>query len=196
MDIYLIRHGETVENSKGTFYGSLEPQLNEVGIKQCKILKQELENIEFSKMYVSSKTRARETAQLIKDGGFVVDEVLSERSFGEFEGKSYSEIKEEYKEEVDIWNNDWSGFRPPNGESFDDFYKRIEQFIKSLEQNVKEDEKVLIVTHGGVIRVFLTYVFGGDYNMFWKFASRNGDIVKIKFENGYYYVDYIKPIGV
>lgn len=196
MDIYLIRHGETVENSKGTFYGSLEPQLNEVGIKQCKILKQELENIEFSKMYVSSKTRARETAQLIKDGGFVVDEVLSERSFGEFEGKSYSEIKEEYKEEVDIWNNDWSGFRPPNGESFDDFYKRVEQFIKSLEQNVKEDEKVLIVTHGGVIRVFLTYVFGGDYNMFWKFASRNGDIVKIKFENGYYYVDYIKPIGV
>lgn len=196
MDIYLIRHGETVENSKGTFYGSLEPQLNEVGIKQCKILKQELENIEFSKMYVSSKTRARETAQLIKDGGFVVDEVLSERSFGEFEGKSYSEIKEEYKEEVDIWNNDWSGFRPPNGESFDDFYKRIEQFIKSLEQNVKEDEKVLIVTHGGVIRVFLTYVFGGDYNMFWKFASRNGDIVKIKFENGYYYVDYIKPVSI
>lgn len=196
MDIYLIRHGETVENSKGTFYGSLEPQLNEVGIKQCKILKQELENIEFSKMYVSSKTRARETAQLIKDGGFVVDEVLSERSFGEFEGKSYSEIKEEYKEEVDIWNNDWSGFRPPNGESFDDFYKRVEQFIKSLEQNVKEDEKVLIVTHGGVIRVFLTYVFGGDYNMFWKFASRNGDIVKIKFENGYYYVDYIKPVSI
>lgn len=196
MDIYLIRHGETVENSKGTFYGSLEPHLNEVGIKQCKILKQELENIEFSKMYVSSKTRARETAQLIKDGGFVVDEVLSERSFGEFEGKSYSEIKEAYKEEVDIWNNDWSGFRPPSGESFDDFYKRVEQFIKSLEQNVKEDEKVLIVTHGGVIRVFLTYVFGGDYNMFWKFASRNGDIVKIKFENGYYYVDYIKPVSI
>lgn len=39
---------------------------------------------------------------------------------------------------------------PPNGETFEDFDSRILEFLEMIKNNYN-DEKILIVTHGGVI---------------------------------------------
>lgn len=193
MEIYLVRHGETIENSRKTYYGSLDCDLNENGINQGLILKEKLSNINFDAMYSSEKLRARKTLELIgyKDD-IKLDSRLNERDFGCFEGKTFKEINEEFKEEYNEWNNNWKGFIPPSGENFYDFYTRVKSFMEELKE--KKHEKVIIATHGGVVRAIYCYILDNNLDYYWKFASRNGDITKIKFENNYFYIDSIVPI--
>lgn len=193
MEIYLVRHGETIENSRKTYYGSLDCILNENGVNQGLILKEKLSNIKFDAMYSSEKLRARKTLELIGyNKNIILDSRLNERDFGCFEGKTFKEINEEFKEEYDEWMSNWKGFTPPSGENFYDFYVRVKNFMEELKE--KQYERVIITTHGGVIRAIYCYILDGNLDYYWKFASKNGDITKIKFENNYFYIDSIVPL--
>ena len=55
MNIYLLRHGQTEENRKGTYYGNLDVSLNEIGISQGNKAKEFLSDIKFDRVYVSDK---------------------------------------------------------------------------------------------------------------------------------------------
>ncbi|GAA0125766.1 MULTISPECIES: alpha-ribazole phosphatase [Clostridium] len=199
MNIYLVRHGETKENKDEKFYGDIDNGLTDYGIYQCEKLRNFLKDKKIDKVYVSEKERTIQTAKEILCDKFNYDEIirdsrLNERNFGAFEGKKYDELKSEYTKECDEWGKDWIGFKPPEGESYKDMYFRVKSFFQKI---IKEDdENVLIVAHSGVIRSIYCYIADDNMELFWKFASKNGDVSIIKYEYNNLFIEGIIPNNV
>jgi alpha-ribazole phosphatase len=194
MNLYFVRHGETQLNKDKVYYGSLNCGLTEKGKEQALKVKELLKGVEFNAVYASERKRTSLTADLLLGENEIVkiDKRINEINFGDFEGKGYQEICETYPIESKEWENDWKGFCPPKGESYKTFYKRVESF---MEEVIKSDENnILIVTHGGVIRAAYSYVLGGNLDFYWKFASSNGDVSVIKYEYGNLFIDSITHV--
>lgn len=192
MNIYLLRHGETESNSKKVYYGKLNVELNDKGKVQCKAAGKRLQNIPFNKVYTSGMKRAIQTAEIALSGKkveLIKDKRINEMNLGDFEGKNYEENQSQYPEEWKKWTEDWKGYAPPKGESYVEFYTRVKNFIEDI---IKlEDENILIVTHGGVIKSVYAYILGENLDLFWKFGTKNGDLTLIKYEYGNFYIDSI-----
>ena len=133
---YFLRHGETDFNKQGIIMGSMDEPLNQQGIEQAKSAQTILKSMTFSRILCSPRKRARQTAEhLGLDIPLTIIDDLSERSWGEAEGKSYFEYPE-------LFNLDYT---PKGGESVDDFTQRI---AKCLKDNLCKND--LVVSHGGV----------------------------------------------
>ncbi len=193
MKIYIVRHGETEENIKKTYYGDIDCELTEKGIKQAELVGEKLKHINFDKVFCSEKKRAKETLKKIYEGeGVKVDSRLNERNFGIFEGKNYKQLQDSFKLEYDTWTNDWKEHSIENGESFIEVYNRVKSFMEELKK--ESVENILICTHGGIIRTIYTYILEGSLDNYWRFNSKNADLSIIKLEYGYFYIDSIIPV--
>lgn len=195
MKLYIVRHGETEENIKKTYYGDIDCQLTLKGIEQAELLGKKLQHINFDKVFCSEKKRAKETLKKIYQGeDFIVDSRLNERKFGIFEGKNYNQLQRSFKSEYDGWTKNWKNYCPENGESFVQVYHRVKDFMDDLKK--ESVENVLICTHGGIIRTIYTYILEGSLDNYWRFNSRNADLSIIKLEYGYFYIDSIIPVEI
>ena len=124
MNIYLLRHGQTEENRKGSYYGNLDIGLNEIGVIQGNKAKKFFNDIKLDRVYVSDKIRTLEMAKLalgLKEMEIIQDSRINETNFGDFEGKTYEEIKMFYPKECLCWTDNWKEFVPPQGESYIEF---------------------------------------------------------------------------
>lgn len=195
MQIYLLRHGETEENKSRFYYGKLDVSLNEAGIAQSVKAGELLKEIKFDSIYISERKRTRETAEAAlnnKNLNLIIDKRINEIDFGKFEGKNYEQIQKEFPSEYEMWNNNWKEFAPPGGESYRQFYSRTKEFLDDILN--KEQENVLVVTHGGVIRTIYCCVLNGNLDLYWKFSSKNCDISIIKYEYGNLFIDSISHV--
>lgn len=192
MNIYLLRHGQTEENRRGTYYGNLDISLNAIGISQGNKAKEFFSDIELDKVFVSDKKRTSEMAKLVLGQAeiqIIQDNRINETNFGDFEGKTYEEIKTLYPEECLCWQNNWMEFVPPNGESYIELCKRVKSFMEDIKK--LEKDNILICTHSGVMRAIYCFVMNENIDLFWKFGCKNGDISVIKYEYGNLYLDAI-----
>lgn len=192
MNLYFVRHGETEKNRSKCYYGSIDIDLNDEGIIQAERAEKLLKKINFSKIFVSEKKRAIKTAEIIlrnKINEFNIDKRLNERDFGKFEDKDFKELEKLYPEEWKEWCEDWKNTRPPEGESCIEVFERVKSFMEELLK--LNEENVIVVTHGGVIRSVYCYLLGGNLDYFWSFGSCNGDISVLKYEFGNLYIDSI-----
>ena len=160
--IYIVRHDKTDWNIEGRIQGHTDIELNDIGRKQAKEVKEKLKNIKFDLVFSSPLKRTLETARIITDHDIIIDERLIERCNGILEGKKKSEIG-------NIDYNDPSN----NIESTEHLQERVDSFFNEIMDKYK-DKNILIVTHGGVsinIRIF----FEGP--------PKDGDIGKYKLDN-------------
>ena len=106
--LYLIRHGETLWNIERRAQGIKNIELSQRGIAQGKLLAQRLKKQKIDIIYSSDLSRAYETASII---GKEIDKPvytlpeIREMNFGDWEGLTMSEIKENYKDIYDSWKN-------------------------------------------------------------------------------------------
>lgn len=182
MDVIFIRHGETSEN-KGGIYGSPDTSLSKRGKEQIHRASKLLKDISFDVVYISPLKRTIETSNILGLEG-ILEPRVKEINFGIFEGKTYEEIKRDFPEETDAWTNDHINYRIPKGESLMDLYKRTSNF---LEEVVEEDRDVIVVTHEGVIKCALCWVFD-NVEHFFRFKVDNGSITTITINDGYKYI--------
>lgn len=179
MDIIMIRHGESEDNVLKVF-GRYESLLSSDGINQIKNTKETLKNFHYSKVYYSPFCRTVETLNVLELQG-QEDRRIGEYDFGIFSGLSYKEVEEQYPLEYKNWNADTTNYIIKDGESLQIVYKRVAEF---LEEIVKKGESVVLVTHAGIIRLALCWVFDNmDY--FFKFKVENGsiNIISVDEEN-------------
>ncbi|MEG2353081.1 MAG: alpha-ribazole phosphatase [Clostridium sp.] len=193
MKVYIVRHGETALNKRGSYYGDLDLPLTELGIRQGKELSRFLGSLNYKKIFVSEKKRAQDTAKLICSNQeyFHVDNRLNERNFGCFEGLTYKEVQYEHPIEYDLWINDWIHYYPKNGESYFTMCNRVFHFMEELLAE-KNQEDVLLVTHSGVMRAIYCYVMNKNIELFWKFSCENCDVAILKYEYGNLFIDSIQ----
>lgn len=178
MEIFITRHGQTAWNALKKIQGRTDIELNEKGIEQANITKENLKNIKIDLIMCSPLKRAKQTADIInKDRNIkiIYDERLLEICYGENEGKLHTEFN--YDGFWDVINTtEYKG-----AENVNDFLKRVYGFLEDIKKY--EEKNILIVTHNGVCRAINTYFNGiPEDNNLVKLGIKNCEVVSYKIE--------------
>lgn len=176
MRIFLIRHGESIQNTKDNFEIKLPDHkvyLTSKGKQQAEqagaFLKQYITENKIdtsnSTLWVSPYTRTRETALIInkflKIEDVKEDITLIEQRYGLFSDTPIQEIKTRYPDQFKLYDNYFQNegkfyAKLPQGESPFDVALRIKQFIDTLFRDINEGKDTFfIVSHGTTIRAFI-----------------------------------------
>jgi broad specificity phosphatase PhoE len=158
----LVRHGETDWNAQKRWQGHSDTPLNERGREQARALAESIGGVDA--VYSSDLARARETAEIVAARfglEVLVDQRLRERRFGAWEGLTAEEIEQRFPAEHDRWQAG-EGYGAGDAEPFDAFAARIRSFLDDVVREHPDDE-VLVVAHGGSIRVVHALANDLDY---------------------------------
>lgn len=161
--LLLVRHGETDWNRDGRWQGGSDTSLNDLGREQARALAEQLDG-DIDVLYSSDLARARETAEIVaaKLGLEVrLDPRLRERGFGSWEGLTMPEIEERFADSHRRWRAG-EGSGADDAETFEDFSARVNDFLADVIRLHPGDE-VLVISHGGSIRVIHALAAGLDY---------------------------------
>jgi len=161
--LLLVRHGETDWNRDGRWQGGSDTRLNDVGREQARALAEQLDG-ELDFISYSDLARARETAEIVAaELGLEVrlDPRLRERGFGSWEGLTTIEIEERFADAHRRWLAG-EGAGADDAEAFEDFSARVEDFLSDV-LRLHPGEEVLVISHGGSIRVIHALAAGVDY---------------------------------
>ncbi len=194
MKLFLIRHGESEWNRLNKVQGLGDPGLSLEGKLQVERLAERLAQEEIDLIYTSPLLRARQTAQAISDIGHApIKELenLREITLGVWEGKSFEEIGRLFKKDYKIWLKSPSKTRIAQAEKLTAFKKRVTAAFKTITKN-NAAENIAVVTHNGVISVFLSYILNANFDqLFHLLCINNAGITKVDFENKIFTVFFI-----
>lgn len=148
----LLRHGET--ETKGIYQGITDVPLSVVGQQQMAAAL--ARSVGWQKVLHSPLQRCTQAAiQVAERCELPCAEVdwLQEYNFGEWDGRTLSEVYSEQPERVEAFWNDPANNTPPSGESITALQKRVLSGRDALLNAA--DDHLLLVTHGGVIRTLI-----------------------------------------
>ncbi len=161
MKLILVRHGETIANSKKILQGKEDGKLTEKGIEQAKEIGRHLkDHHKVDMVFCSPLGRCVETlnnilAEYPIEGEIFMSKLIEERDFGEFTGTESRMIDWE-----DL-NQDNKVNREMGVESWNEVKKRVELFLEDLKLE-DENKTILIVSHAGPIRVMINKIKNED----------------------------------
>lgn len=179
MEILYTRHGQTDWNLLNKVQGKADIKLNQQGIEQAKNLKDKLKDENIDLILCSPLIRAIETAKIINADKnlpiFIVNQ-LSERNFGEFEGKSSTDFDYEafwsYKQNIQY----------QSAENIRDFFQRLYDALDEIYLRYK-DKRILLVAHAGVSIPVYCYFNGiPDKDTLLGLAIGNCEVAKYSYK--------------
>lgn len=175
--IFLLRHLKTINNDQGIISGQSDATLMQVNP-----LKTDLSI--FDKIYCSPSIRCKKTIESLEQKSLLYnkvtyDERLLERNMGKFEGMSKIKCKEQhpdlfYKDSFDVFGT------PPNGESFENFKTRVEEFYNDhliTDANLN----ILICSHNQTLKLLRLIILEKEITeQTWlDYSFDNGEIIVI-----------------
>ena len=138
--LYLVRHGETVDNANHIMQGQTPGELNEQGIKQAEELADRLKDEAIDAFVSSDLQRSIHTCELIAaphGKAVTTTPLLRERDWGSFTGRYIPNLAN--LNEPSLW--------PDDIESLDALKARAKEFLTWLKEEYP-DKKILAVGHG------------------------------------------------
>ena len=153
--ILAIRHGETLWNVDSRIQGHLDIGLNDTGRRQAERLGMALKDEPIAAIYASDLSRAYDTALAVsRHTGVPVqaEPGLRERSFGDFEGRTFAEIETELPEQAQRWRQRDPTFTPAGGESLLMLEARVLSVAARLAAQ-HPGEQIALFAHGGVMDI-------------------------------------------
>jgi len=164
--LLLVRHGITEHNSNNRFAGYSDIELSDEGYRQVRKLADRLAGEKIDAVYSSDLKRAVATAEAIASRHEV--EItqrpeLREMNYGDIEGMTFRELHQSYPDIAESIIHFNTGLCFPGGESFKEFTTRSCGFLETL-AGYGEDQTVLIVSHGGVLKVLVCNLLGIDHS--------------------------------
>jgi broad specificity phosphatase PhoE len=142
--LWLVRHGETEWSASGRHTSHTDVDLTEDGVAGAKSVAVKLEGTSFVQIVASPLLRARRTAELAGFPSFEVLEDLREWDYGDDEGLTTAEIRED-RPGWTVWRDG-----PEGGESCTDVGRRADRVVARVRAI---DGPVLAFTHGHFSRV-------------------------------------------
>lgn len=146
----------------------------------------------------STAFRVLSTAELIESQTGLKNqpvEDLNEWSVGEWEGRTYLDIKKNDPEIYQAWVADPISNAPPGGESVIDLCQRINRRLADVIKS-HEGKSIALVTHAGVIRAILTKAIGAPVRNFWRLAIPVGSISRVDISESFatiYFTSFTPP---
>jgi probable phosphoglycerate mutase len=178
--LYVVRHGETDQNVKGIYTGSIDIDLNERGEEQARRAAEGFKDKPVDIIISSTMKRALKTATIIslcidkpilKLGEFV------ERNVGVYEGLTRDEVKQTYPE---LWNGNvlyqFDGTLH-RGESIRQVRERVHRGLQYIIDNYR-NKNIILVTHGYISREIYAYFNKVTEDEFRKYAMDNCQIAE------------------
>ena len=166
-----IRHGEP--EGGDILRGRINPELTELGWKQMKMAaslradwQQSISTPRWTEIISSPLKRCHQFAERLSaemDLPLKVDENWQEIDYGDWDGMPINEWRKEAAEQFRAFSKDLSALKPPNGESYLTFKERILGALESLSE-LPDGSHILVVTHGGVLRVVIPSILGMPFN--------------------------------
>ena len=166
-----IRHGEP--HGGDILRGRIDPELTELGWSQMRaatnfsddFISSEL-TPSWTKIITSPLKRCSDFARRVAEEIELEPDVncdWQEIDYGDWDGMPMSEWRKEAADQFKAFRKDLSALSPPNGENYLTFKGRILQAYDLLSQEI-DDSHILVVTHGGVLRVVLPNILGMPFN--------------------------------
>jgi broad specificity phosphatase PhoE len=152
----LWRHGQTTWNAEHRFQGQSDIPLDETGEAQAEYAARRLVTLMPSVIFASDLSRAQQTAApLGRLTGLKVttDKDLRERSGGDWEGLTNTEIHERYPKERATWS-------PPNGEPTAVVADRVSAAITRIAARLEDGKLAVVVSHGAALRLGMERLLG------------------------------------
>jgi probable phosphoglycerate mutase len=141
--VWLVRHGETEWSRDGRHTSTTDLPLTPEGEQVARTLRERLDGVGFDLVLTSPMQRARVTAELVGRGDAEIDDDLMEWRYGDYEGRTSAEIRQE----VPGWTI-WTG-PAPGGETADQVSERLDRVVDRLRG---APERALVFGHGHALR--------------------------------------------
>ena len=163
MRLHIIRHGMTEANEKHLYCGHTDLPLSGQGRNSLVALKETLIYPTAAIHITSGLTRTFETLYILyeRKPDLIIEE-FKEMDFGDFEMKSYEDLKDEPA--YQHWINGGSSATCPRGESRDGFKNRVTAGLNKL--SCLNAESAIVVCHGGVIVSIMEQLFPTEKNFY------------------------------
>ncbi len=189
-ELLLIRHGQSTANATGIWQGQMEFPLSEEGRSQARKVGKALAGERFDGIYSSPLGRAFETAEIIVretnfPGAVVPVEGLTERRGGVLEGTTHAEraarnpeLENEFLElpEEERWTL-------VGAETDEEILHRFGRALSDIRARHAAGARLVVVTHGGVMRAFLRDRFGPEV-LPGTLRAANASITRIEWAGG------------
>lgn len=160
MEIYILRHGETVWNFKGITQGRSNNRLSKRGIEQIKEVALKYKNTNFDEIFVSPLMRTVQTANIFNkyhNKKLKKDERIIEIDQGIFAGRKKDSFT---PEEIEMRKNR----TPETGmETQKNIVQRVKDFLDDISKKYK-DKRILVVTHRGIAKILYYLINNIDTN--------------------------------
>ena len=186
MQIIVVRHGETDFNKTCIFQGQQQIPLNAKGRAQAREVAAILRQYAITHIYCSGLVRARETAEII-DKSFslpiIFDNRLNERDWGTWQNKKREELSAQADTLKNIWRQENLDENPHQGESTRDLMLRVGAFLSYLVKKHTASDVILVVTHGGPMRMMVGIIKGLQDRDYLEKDIENCQILKIGYED-------------
>ncbi|MEM7555167.1 MAG: histidine phosphatase family protein [Cyanobacteria bacterium P01_A01_bin.84] len=189
--LLLVRHGETEWNLQKRFQGATDISLNENGKQQSEKIANFLKEVSLDFATSSPLKRSVETAEMIlqyhSEIELKLQEGLQEVNHGLWQGKTETEVEEEFPAIIQCWRNHPQKVQMPNGENLEQVWERIQRVWQNLIENATSSEDKLIglvVAHGAINKALICHILGLSPESFWNFRQSNGSISVIDYPSG------------
>lgn len=156
MRVYFVRH-TSVDVPKGITYGQTDVPLNSTFETEAGQVKERLSGLVFDQVWTSPLTRCVRLATYCGYPDARRDNRLKELSFGAWEMKTWDEISMDPRSKS--WFADWLHTPTPQGESFQDQFERVCQFIHEV--CTKDYQQICVFAHGGILTC--ARIYAGEY---------------------------------
>jgi len=181
-EILLVRHPETVANTRGIFVGRGHSPYTHEGRRQLGRVPRKVQQFNPEMIWSSPLTRALKLAEktaALTGGPLQLDDRLVELDFGQAEGMTYEQIAE-----AGMAFNYRSREEPvaPEGESRGDIERRTAAFCDEI---ISQGGRHCVVTHGGVVRSALVHLLGLSSTDIWAFHIHNAQMAWIQMVDGH-----------
>jgi broad specificity phosphatase PhoE len=171
-----VRHGETTWSATGRHTGRTDIELTDRGEVQARALRDKLAGRDFDLVLCSPLSRARRTAELAGLEPFELDADLVEWDYGDFEGRTTAEIRQEWPGWT-IWNGPW-----PGGETIERVAARADRVVARVRE-LAPGAAVALVGHGHILRVVAARWIGGTADLGRSLALGTGTISELGWEH-------------
>ena len=159
--LYLVRHGETVDNAAHIMQGQTPGELNAAGVAQAEELAARMANEPIDVFVSSDLKRSVQTCEIIArkhHAEVVTTPLLRERNWGSFTGRFIPTLPQDPK--------DW----PDDIESIESMKSRAQNFITWLRVTYP-DKTILAVGHGIINKALQSVYFRQPMNKIGKMGN-------------------------
>jgi broad specificity phosphatase PhoE len=166
--IYLMRHGESVDDIEDCYGGIADFPLTEAGKQTAEALGQKLHTAGISILYSSPYRRALETAevvaQIVKCEVKIIPELRERNSYGVISGVNKDTAKEIFAQILNGLEGKpgdyYAGERIPGDEAISEFDSRVQSAFRKIVEDARTRNTIGIITHGNVTRSIYKNILG------------------------------------